>query len=218
MFWMISSLNLLGARPHAKGAKFATFSHLQGFIATNDTALEGVIGFDLLLHLGLDLLEIFRRDAVRQFDVVIETVLDRRPGGELRFRPDFQNGGRQHMRARMADAFQFRHRFAFVRVRHASGGDIFGSYFFISVHEQREVQRVLRIGQAKPIRRLRRAATESGDDRTASSIPPRLHHRIARRLFRPRSVSSVRVGSRLDLGLGRLPRCGPHLRTRQPVT
>ena len=49
-----------------------------------------MIGLDLLLHLRLDLLEILGRNAVRQLDIVIEAVLDRRAGGELRFRPDFR--------------------------------------------------------------------------------------------------------------------------------
>ena len=68
-----------------------------------------MIGLGLLLHLGLDLFEIFRRNPVPQLEVVIETVLHRRAGGELRFRPDFQNRGREDMRTGMADPFQFRH-------------------------------------------------------------------------------------------------------------
>ena len=81
----------LGSR--TKGTKFTTFGHGQRFVARNVNALERMVRLDLLLHLGLDFLEIFGRDAMRQFDVVIKTVLHRRPGGELRFRPDFQNGG-----------------------------------------------------------------------------------------------------------------------------
>ena len=73
------------------------------------TALEDVVRLDLLLHLLLDLREILRRDAVRQIDVVIEAVLDRRPGGELRLRPDAQDGRGQHMRGGMADALEVGH-------------------------------------------------------------------------------------------------------------
>ena len=79
-----------------------------------------MIGFDLLLHLRLDLLEILRGDSVRQFDIVIEPVLDRRAGGELRFRPDFQDGGGEDMRRRMTQPFDVGHlrallgRFSFV--------------------------------------------------------------------------------------------------------
>ena len=68
-----------------------------------------MVRFDLLLHLRLDLLEILRRNAVRKIDIVIKTVLDRRPGGELRFRPDFQNRRRQDMRGRMTQTFDVGH-------------------------------------------------------------------------------------------------------------
>ena len=81
----------------------------QGFVAREFDALEGVVRFDLLFHLGLDLLEILGRDAVRQFDVVIEAVLDRRAGGELRFRPDVQDGRRQDVRGGMAQPLDVGH-------------------------------------------------------------------------------------------------------------
>ncbi len=68
-----------------------------------------VVRLDLLFHLRLDLLEILRRDAVRQIDVVIKSVFDRRPGGELRLGPEPQDGGGQHVRGGMADAFQLGH-------------------------------------------------------------------------------------------------------------
>ena len=97
----------LGSR--TKGAKFATFRHVQGFVARDFDALERMVRLDLLLHLRLDLLEILGRDAVRQLDVVIETVLDRRSGGELRFRPDLQNGGGQDVRRGMAQPFDVGH-------------------------------------------------------------------------------------------------------------
>src|SRR6185437_16076097 len=73
----------------AQRSEPAFFSEIERFIARNFHFLERMIGFDLLFHLGLDLLEIFRRNAVRKIDIIIETVLDWRPGGELRFRPDF---------------------------------------------------------------------------------------------------------------------------------
>ncbi len=68
-----------------------------------------MIRFDLLFHLRLDFLEVFRRDAVRQIDIVVEAVLDRRPGGELRFRPDPQDGRRKDVRRRMAKALEVGH-------------------------------------------------------------------------------------------------------------
>ena len=85
-----------------------------------------MVGFDLLFHLGLDLREILGRDAMRQFDVVIEAVLDRRTGGELRFGPDAQNGGRQNMRAGMAEPLEVGHGRTFMCRRHIGGGDVFG--------------------------------------------------------------------------------------------
>ena len=47
-----------------------------------------MVRFDLLFHLRLDLFEIVGRNAVRKIDIVIKTVFHRRPGSELRFRPD----------------------------------------------------------------------------------------------------------------------------------
>ena len=58
---------------------------------------------------------------MRQIDVVIKTVLDRRPGGELRVRPELQNRRGQDMRRGMTQPLEVGHRcallecFAFVR-------------------------------------------------------------------------------------------------------
>ena len=46
---------------------------------------------------------------MREFNVVIKTVLDRRPGGELRVRPKAENRRGQDMRGGMPDAFQLGH-------------------------------------------------------------------------------------------------------------
>src|SRR5205085_10221102 len=59
--------------------------------------------------LGLDLLEIFRRNSVGKIDIIIEAVFDWRPGGELRFWPDFQNRRGQDVRRRMPEPFDVRH-------------------------------------------------------------------------------------------------------------
>ena len=79
------------------------------FLARDDRALEDVVRLDLLFHLRLDLLEILRRDPVRQIDVVIEAILHRRPGGELRLRPDAQDGRGQHVRGGVAQALDVGH-------------------------------------------------------------------------------------------------------------
>ena len=68
-----------------------------------------MVRLDLLFHLRLDLLEVLRRDAVRQVDVVIEAVLHRRAGGELRLRPDAQDGRREHMCGGVAETLDVRH-------------------------------------------------------------------------------------------------------------
>jgi hypothetical protein len=69
-----------------------------------------MVRFRLLLHLGFDLREVFGRDAMREFDIVVEAVLDRRTGGELRLGPDLENGGSEHVRGGMAEALDVRHR------------------------------------------------------------------------------------------------------------
>ena len=61
-----------------------------------------------------------------KFDIVIKSILDRRSGRELRFRPDFQNGRRQNMRRRMAQAFDVGHRCA-----------LFGSFAFVHFNSER---------------------------------------------------------------------------------
>ena len=78
-------------------------------LARDDPFLEGMIGFDLFLHLLLDFREILGRDAVRKLDVVIKAVLDRRAGGELGVGPEAQDGGGEHVGAGMPDALQFGH-------------------------------------------------------------------------------------------------------------
>ena len=114
MSWMISSLNLLGFRALAKAAKRARFGHARALRSrVTSTFARKVVGLDLLLHLRLDLLEILRRDAMRQIHVVIKAVLDRRPGRELRFRPDLQNGGRQNVGGGMPQPLDIGHLGAF---------------------------------------------------------------------------------------------------------
>ena len=51
---------------------------------------------------------------MRQLDVVVETVFDRRAAGELGVGPEPQDGGGQHMGAGMPDALQFTHFRAFI--------------------------------------------------------------------------------------------------------
>ena len=81
----------------------------QRLVARDDDPLERMVRFDLLFHLRLDLLEILGRDAVGQFDVVVKAVLDRRTGGELRFRPDLEDGRGQDVRSGVPQALDVGH-------------------------------------------------------------------------------------------------------------
>ena len=95
------------ARPGRRGRPLSASAHR--LLARDDAALEDVVRLDLLLHLLLDLREILRRDAVRQIDVVIKPILHRRPRGELRLRPDAQDGRRQHVGGGVAQALEVGH-------------------------------------------------------------------------------------------------------------
>ena len=79
MFWTISSLNLLGLPGRSPRLASAPFSAIS-IASARDTSTRSkhVVRLDLLLRLGLDPLEILRRDAVRQFHVVIKPVFHRR--------------------------------------------------------------------------------------------------------------------------------------------
>ncbi len=68
-----------------------------------------MVGLNLFLHLLLDPRKVLGRDPVRQIDVVIEAIVDRRTGGKLRFRPNAQHRRGQHMRAGMTQRFDVSH-------------------------------------------------------------------------------------------------------------
>ncbi len=123
---MISSLNLLASGRGPSAASSPACGEGERFGARDFHPLETVVRLGLLFHLGLDFREILGRDAVRQVDVVIEAVLDRRAGGELRFRPKSQDGGGENVRGGMADPLQFRHWRTLVGRRSVGGGDVFG--------------------------------------------------------------------------------------------
>ena len=116
----MSIFNLLvsGRSPSPASRPFSP--SCQSFVARNFNPLERMVRLDLLLHLRLDFLEIVRRDAVRKFDVVIKTIFDRRPGSELRFRPDLQNRRSKDVGSRMTQTFQVRHLLAFSKVLRSS--------------------------------------------------------------------------------------------------
>ena len=64
--------------------------------------LERHVGSDDLAHLLLDDGEVFRRQAAREVEVVVEAVLDGRPDGELRLREQRKHGLRHDVRRRMS--------------------------------------------------------------------------------------------------------------------
>jgi len=86
----------------AQSGEPALLSEFERFVSRNFGFFERMIRLNFLFHLGLDLFEIIGRNAVRKIYIVIKAVLHRRPCGELRFRPDFQNGRRKYVRRRMA--------------------------------------------------------------------------------------------------------------------
>ena len=103
-------LELARARPFPKARERAFPGKLQRLLARDVDALETMVRLDLLLHLRLDARKVLGRDAVRQVDVVIKAVLDRRAGGELRLRPEAQDGRGQHVGAGVTKGFNFSHR------------------------------------------------------------------------------------------------------------
>jgi hypothetical protein len=83
---------------------------LQRLLPGDFNAFETVVRLDLLLHLLLDARKVLRRDPVRQVEIVIKAVLDRRTGGKLRLRPDAQDRRGKHVRTGMTKGFNFSHR------------------------------------------------------------------------------------------------------------
>ncbi len=102
------------ARPLRQAAQPAALGVFDGLLAGDKDLLEGVVGLDLFLHLGLDGGEILRRDAVLEFHVVVEAVLDRGPARKLCVGPQAQDGGGHHMGAGVAQPFQLGHLVAVV--------------------------------------------------------------------------------------------------------
>ena len=112
---MRSSLKRDGL-PGALGesAEAAAFRHRLGFLAGDRLVFELLVLLGDLLHLRLDFLEIVRRDAVGHVEIIVEAVFNRRAVGELRVRPEAQDGGGHHVGGGVAEPLEVGHLGAFV--------------------------------------------------------------------------------------------------------
>jgi hypothetical protein len=85
------------ARTLAEAAETAALRHGLRLLAGNRLVFELLVLLGDLPHLRLDLLEVVRCDAVLHLEVIVEAVLDRRAVGELRVRPQPEDGGGHHV-------------------------------------------------------------------------------------------------------------------------
>ena len=77
------------------------FKDLLPFLGGDDLALEGMIALDDAAHALFNLFQVFRGQRAGQVEVVIESVLDRRPDGHLAAWKFIQHRFRHHVRGRM---------------------------------------------------------------------------------------------------------------------
>ncbi len=126
-------LELARGRAFAQACEAPALGERQRLLAADLDLLEGLVLLHDLLHLGLDLLEIVRGDAVLELEVVVESVLDRRTGRELGVRPDPQDRGGHDVGAGVPEPLQVGHLAALFQgfsgvfgfFRHGSGAGIF---------------------------------------------------------------------------------------------
>src|SRR5271157_4097369 len=93
----------------SKSAESSLFGQSESFVPANDNPLEWLVLLDHLFHFCLDFLKIARRNVMVQLDVIVKTVLDWWPCGELCIRPDPKNSRRKNVRAGRAYPFEFGH-------------------------------------------------------------------------------------------------------------
>ena len=75
------------------------------FFARQLLAFKHSASLDDLLHFLFDLVQIFRHKRVRAVKVIVKTVFDRWPNGDLRTWPETLHRFRQHMAGRMTENF-----------------------------------------------------------------------------------------------------------------
>jgi hypothetical protein len=81
-----------------------------GLLAGDFLAQEGLVLVGDLLHLGLELHEVVGGQFVLQIDVVVEPGVGRRTDVELRLGKEAKDGGREDVRAGVAEFFERCHR------------------------------------------------------------------------------------------------------------
>ena len=85
------------------------FDDFDGLLAGDLFAAKGLVLFDDHSHLGFDLFEIFGREFVVEIEIVIEAGVGGRTDIEFSLREEAENGGGQHVGARVANFFERSH-------------------------------------------------------------------------------------------------------------
>ena len=102
------------ARAFGEATEPSRFRHGFRFFTRDRLVFELLVFLGDLAHLRLDLFEIVRGDAVLHFEIIVEPGLDGRAVGELRVRPDAQDGGGHDVGAGVPEPLQVGHLLAFV--------------------------------------------------------------------------------------------------------
>ena len=104
------ALRNVGEAPELVAFLAAGTDDLHRLLAGNLLAQEWLVFIGDLAHLRLKADEVLRGEAVVQVDVVVEPGVGRRADVELGLGEEAEHGGRQHVRARVADLFERCHR------------------------------------------------------------------------------------------------------------
>jgi hypothetical protein len=114
--FQVAEFELTGiARAFAEAAESTTLRVCDCLLACDYNSFKRMIRLNLLFHFLFDLWEVVGRNAVWEIDVIIESVLNGWPGGELGFGPEPEDGGRHDVRARVPNALELGHATAVVK-------------------------------------------------------------------------------------------------------
>jgi len=83
------------------------FENLAGFIGADFPVDKVFLRLDQVLHAGFDDLEVLRGEGAGQIEVVVETVLNRRTDGDLRFGEHLQDRFCHDVGGGVADPIKF---------------------------------------------------------------------------------------------------------------